>query len=218
LPWACTYDLDSLKWFDIHGGVAKVLDFLKETTKDMNCVGAIRMDCIACSTRVIWQVTCLGENGSNKDVATKIPATLMDCDGINTLIDASEEYTEGEDVPQLTAVNFIWRALRNITFKINVTKDTIALFDTGIDTISRLKSVPADDAFASKTLEDVFYTLANLVDENYVIFETDAVKDTTKNDRAVALFYTGIEVTSRLKSVPADEAFASKTLKDVFYT
>ena len=84
-------------------------------------------------------------------VATKTVATLMDCGGINTLIDASEEYTEGEDVPQLTAVQFIWRALRNITFKKNATKDTlsryqsIALFDTGIDVISRIKSVPADD-------------------------------------------------------------------------
>ena len=76
---------------------------------------------------------------------------------VDTLLDASDEYTEGEDVPQLTAVHFIWRALRNITFKKNATKDTlsryqsIALFDTGIDVISRLKSVPADDAFASKT-------------------------------------------------------------------
>ena len=97
----------------------------------------------------------------------------MDCDGINTLIDASEEYTEGEDVPQLTAVHFIWRALRNITLKKNATKDTlsryqsIALFDTGIDVISRLKSVPADDAFASKTMKDVFYTLESIVNANY---------------------------------------------------
>lgn len=96
--------------------------------KDMNYVGTFRMDCIACAACVIWQVTGPGENGYNKDIAIKTVATLMDCGGTNTLIGASEEYTEGEDVPQLTAVHFIWRALRNITFKKNATKDTVSRY------------------------------------------------------------------------------------------
>ena len=77
--WACTHDLDLLKWFDIHGGVAKVLDFLKETMKDMNCVGTFCMDCIARAACVIWQVTCPGEKRIQQGYCYK------DCSNFNGL-------------------------------------------------------------------------------------------------------------------------------------
>ena len=48
---------------------------------------------------VIAQTVYEEENTMNKDIASKIAATLLDCDGIETLIPASEDYTGGKDVP-----------------------------------------------------------------------------------------------------------------------
>jgi hypothetical protein len=47
---------------------------------------------------MLLRVFCYqGENGVNEDInTTKIATTLVNCDGINTLIKASEEYTGGE--------------------------------------------------------------------------------------------------------------------------
>jgi hypothetical protein len=147
--WAFTQDSGFLKSFHACSGASSVLNFIKKTMNDGNCVGANRMECIENSTQLILQVTYSGEKGVNKEIATKIADSLMDCDGINTLIHASKEYAGGDDIPQLKALNGIWNALRNITCKKDAMKDTInkdqaiALFDTGIDDISQLKSVDA---------------------------------------------------------------------------
>ena len=62
--------------------------------------------------------------------------------------------------------------------------------------------------------KDVFYTLANLVNANHdVTSKKYAMHVVIDNNRSVALFDKGIDVISRLKSVPADDAFASKTTK-----
>jgi hypothetical protein len=166
--WAFTHDSDFLKSFHRYSGVVKVLDFLKKTMKDGNCIGAVRMECIKKAANVIANVTHHGGNNENVDIATKIATTLMECDGINTLINASEEYAGGDDVPQLKALSSVWMALRNITVKKDaISKDqAIAIFDTGIDIISQLKSI--DIPLASSALEPVFYTLHNIVYFNYV--------------------------------------------------
>ena len=169
--WTLTEDPDFFKWFDIHAGAVKVLDFLTETMKDPECVGVIRFKCIENAAYVITGFCYQGEKGVNKDITTKIATTLVNYDGINTLIKASEEYT-GEDVRQLEAVHSVWLALRNIAAKKDVmvdvinTDQAIALFDAGIDVISQLKSV--DGSTAAKILLQVFSVLKYIILDNYI--------------------------------------------------
>jgi hypothetical protein len=167
--WAFIGDNDFLKSFHTYGGIVKVLDFLKATMNDVNCKGSIRMKCIEKAARVIAMVAVVREDAMNKDIAAKIATTLLDCDGINTLINASEEYTGGDDIPQLEAMRCVWNALRNLTC--NLTTDfllitALNIFDTGIDTMSQLKSVDGD--IASEILEHVFCTSNNIVHANYI--------------------------------------------------
>ena len=170
--WAQTEDGEFLKLFHACSGVLSVLNFIKKTMNNGNCVGQVRMDCIEKAAQIIIHSTYSGTNKVNKKIATKIVTSLMECDGINTLINASEEYNGGEDVPQLKALRFTWGALNNITSKMDAMKDAInkyqaiALFDTGIDIISQLKSI--DGGVASGTLGSVFGTLYNVVFCNYV--------------------------------------------------
>jgi hypothetical protein len=170
--WALTEDPNFLKSFHRYSGVVKLLDFLNKTMKDGNCVGTVRMECIEKTSRVIVSVTYSGENRVNTEIATNIAKSSMECDGIDTLINASEEYNGGDDVPQLYALHCVWCALGNITRKTDVMKvvinkdQAIALFDTGIDIISQLKSVDGD--IASGTLRDVFATIHNIVLNDYV--------------------------------------------------
>ena len=170
--WASTEDGDFLKLFHACGGVLSVLNFLIRTMDDGNCVGAVRIECIDNAALIIVDTTYPGENNVNEDIAKKIATSLMECDGINALINASEEYSGGDDVPQLNALCSIWLALKNITCNRAAMKDVsnkdqaTALFDTGIDIISQLKSV--DDPKASSTLELVFETFFNIVSNDYV--------------------------------------------------
>ncbi|OEU08671.1 hypothetical protein FRACYDRAFT_249572 [Fragilariopsis cylindrus CCMP1102] len=168
--WASKGDNDSLKSFHIYGGIVKVLDFLKATMNDVNCKGSIRMECIEKAARVISTVTHTGENDENKNIATKNATTLLDCDGIDTLINASEEYTGGDDIPQLKAMRSVWNAFRNLTCILTkdllMIQDTaLTIFDTGIGIMSQLKSV---DFFATAILGHVFCTLSQIVIENYI--------------------------------------------------
>jgi hypothetical protein len=206
--WASTQDSDFLRSFHRYSGVVKVLDFLKKTMKDGNCIGAVRMECIKKAASVIVNVVHTGRNNENVDIATKIAITLMECDGINTLINASEEYAGGDDVPQLHALRTVWFALRNITHAQDAIKDAInkdqviVFFDTGIDIISQLKSV--DIPLASNALEQVFSSLHNIVLLNYVTkkyFQDKNIiskclvvfkKDDTWNCRSEALMRTAI--------------------------
>jgi hypothetical protein len=160
----------------------KILDFLTETMKDPECVGSsIRMKYISNAANIIISVTHPGKNGINEEIATKIATTLMDCNGIHTLINASEECTPGDEdaasnkILQLNALCFVWLALRNITCKKDAMKDTISkaqaitLFDTGINIIFQLKSV--DGPIASETLEHVFITPHSIIFDNYITTE-----------------------------------------------
>ena len=109
----------------------------------------------------------------NKDIAAKIVATLLDCDGIDTLINASEEYTGEDDVPQLNTLRYVWIAFRNLTYSLTNSdwviskKKAIDIFDTGIDIISQLKSIGGGD-IASEILEHIFCTFYYIVVDNYV--------------------------------------------------
>ncbi|OEU18250.1 hypothetical protein FRACYDRAFT_236523 [Fragilariopsis cylindrus CCMP1102] len=168
--WAETENGNFLKSFHACNGGLIVLNFIKKTMNDGNCVGQVRMECIEKAAQVVREVTySVYENQVNFEIETKIAASIMECDGITTLINASEEYNGGEDVPELNALCFVWKALDNITaFGNNMIKEdginedqTIGLFDTGIDVISQLKSVDSD--VASETLEFVFGVLDNCI-------------------------------------------------------
>ena len=149
-----------------------VLNFIKKTMNDGNCVGQVRMGCIEKAATVIGMVIYPGENKVNEDIANKIATSLMECDGINALINASKEYSGGDDVSQLNALYPVWCALQNISNKMYAIEDlinkdqAITLFDTGIDIIYQLKSV--DYPEASSTVEHIFVTLYNIVFCNYV--------------------------------------------------
>jgi hypothetical protein len=167
--WAYTEDGDFLKLFHACNGGLIVLNFIKKTMNDGNCVGQVRMECIEKAAQVIMGVNCIDENNVNLEIATKIAASIMECDGINTLINASEEYNGGEDAPELNALFFVWNALNNITAVGTdvMTEDAInkeqaiALFDTGIDVISQLKSVDSD--VVSEILEYVYGVLNHCI-------------------------------------------------------
>jgi hypothetical protein len=169
--WACTEDHAFLKSFHTYGGIAKVLDFLKATMNDGNCKGSIRMECIESAANVISTVTYSGENDDNNEIAKDIATTLLNCDGINTLISASEEYTGGGDIPQLKAVRSVWNAIMNLTYIFTTDSlsqdEAITIFDTGIDVISQVKSVGGH--IASETLEHVLYTFYIMLYNNHVI-------------------------------------------------
>ena len=167
--WAKTKNGNFLRLFHACNGVLIVLNFIKKTMNDGNCVGQVRMECIEKAAQVITGVINPDKNKVNFPLAAKIAASILECDGINTLINASEEYDGREDVPELNALCLVWKALDNITaFETDVmTEDvinkdqTIALFDTGIDVISQLKSVHGD--VASEILELVFGALNNCI-------------------------------------------------------
>ncbi|OEU11403.1 hypothetical protein FRACYDRAFT_245902 [Fragilariopsis cylindrus CCMP1102] len=169
--WALTGDNDFLKLFYTYGGIVRVVDFLKATMDDVNCEGSIRMECIADAAGVIAQIAYQEENFINNEIVAKIVATLLDCDGITTLIAASEEYTGEKGVPQLKAVCSVWHAFRNLTCilpsdTLMIQDTAIIIFGTGIDIISLLKSVDGD--IASKTLENVFCSLDSIVNHDFV--------------------------------------------------
>ncbi|MGK3742781.1 MAG: hypothetical protein ACI90V_009637 [Bacillariaceae sp.] len=173
--WAFTKDSDFLKSFHVCGEVLSVLTFLKKTMNDGNCVGAARMECVESAFLIFANITYTGESNVNMEIATNMAITLMECDGINTLINSSEEYAGGDNTaPHLKILCIVWGLLLNITAKTDVMKDglnkdqVIAIFDTGIDTISQVKSVVGPFASVSCTLELIFGSLYNIVADNYV--------------------------------------------------
>jgi hypothetical protein len=170
LKWANTARGDFLKSFHVCNGIWSVSNFIKKTMNDGNCVGQVRMESIEKAANIIAISTYAGRNKVNLVIAKKIARSVTEFDGINTLINASEEYTGGDDVTHLKALCMVWSALRNIyVMEVVISKDqVITLFDAGIDVISQLKSV--DDVYASYTLRHVFRSLYNIVWwDNYVI-------------------------------------------------
>ena len=192
--WLKQQDLDFLKSFHLFGGGVKVLDFLTSSIDDVNCKGKIRSRCIGWAASVISSaVFCVEDNhGNTEDTVTKIHASIVDYDGINTLINASEEYIGGDDFYQLYALWNIWGALRNISAldsdKKEISKEqAIAVFETGIDVMFDLKTVDTSwencpsggrpknlkkrGLPSNCVLEHVFCTLNSLVHQGYLTTE-----------------------------------------------
>jgi hypothetical protein len=133
--WAYTRDTDFLENFYRYAGVIRVLDFLKTTIMEDDddddddeeeyvVVGGgatttttIRMECIEIVVRIIAQVTYAGE--TNKEIATKIATAVVDCDGIQTLLQAAgDKYTgggSGSGVIKLEILREIGSSFNNIT-------------------------------------------------------------------------------------------------------
>lgn len=161
-------DPDFLQSFNIHHGILEVLDFLKATLKDANCVGTIRMKCIKKSAYIVMCVCCPGEDNSYKHITTNIAASAINYNGIATLINASEEHF-GDNIHALACV---WAALMSITDNRDAMKNTGSkiqtsiIFETGIHIFSQLKSY--DSITVSNVLAAVFQTLGNFVRSSYV--------------------------------------------------
>ena len=171
--WSGTEDSEYLKYFHVYGGIVKVVDFLKAIMINSNCVGTVRMECIEKAADVISEVCSYsGDNGNTSEIVTKLITSAMDYDVIGTLINVSEEYSGGDDVPRLEALDSVWTAFRNITSHINengnkLSQDqAIVLFDTGIDIFSYLKS--NNGLMVSSILENIFVTLGQIIDKSYM--------------------------------------------------
>jgi hypothetical protein len=171
--WAKTQDSGFLTSFHVCNGVQSVLNFIKKTMNDGNCVGQVRIECIEKAVAVITNSTHSGRNKVNMGITMKIATSFVKHDGINTLINVSEEYSSRGDVPQLKVLRCVWGALRNITCRTDTMKDAInkdqaiTLFDTGIFVISQLKSVDSDND-SSYALGNVFSACIHIVMTNYV--------------------------------------------------
>jgi hypothetical protein len=205
-----------LKLFHTCGGISSVLTFLMKTMYDGNCVGANRMECIKYAALIIGNTTDPGENNVNEDIAKDFVTSIMECDGINPLIAASEEYSGGDDIPQLNALDSVWYALRNISCRMDEMEDlinkdqAIALFDTGINTISHLKSV--DYPQASSTFEHIFSTLLNIENRYNMVTVTRAdIRDASTATRTVAGIAGVADVAATTVSTAADPAYGKGT-------
>ena len=169
--WLDTRNSEFLKYFHVYGGIAKVIDFLKETMNDSSCVGSVRMECIEKAGRVISRVCYLIEDNSNLKIVTKITKILtsaIDHNGIHTLLSASDEYSGGDDVPQLKALYGVWAAMRAMVSveDIVVSQDQATIvFEAGIDILYELKLYHSP--VVSGILTKVFGTLAYVVNINY---------------------------------------------------
>jgi len=101
----------------MHGGIIKVLDFLKTTLENETCVGSIRWKCINVAASVISNVCYPGSDNSNEDIATEIVLSAVKYGAIQILLAANEEYTSANDTFDLNAVGTIWHALKNMFLK-----------------------------------------------------------------------------------------------------
>jgi len=188
IQWADTGDPEFLKLFHRYAGDIKVLDFLTATLIDSNCVGTIRMRCIQKAANVLMLVCSQKHDGSNKEIVTKIATSVMNYNGIDTLINASEEYFGGDDLPQVQALERVWAALASLACHtgametaINKDKANI-LFDTGIDILVQLKSKD----IATSVLGNVFVTLRNIVCCQYM--EMKQFQETTILSKCLDVF------------------------------
>merc|ERR1712032_1072185 len=140
---------------------------------DASTTEPLRVDMIKKVSVLIKSVVYSGSDGYNKEIASLMAAQFVrDCDGINTLKDASNGYTGQLDAPKLWAVQSVWGVLRNITCKPDVMKSVIRqeqaiiLLDTGLNVVVSMKSVKGREA--SSVLEDAFITMSNVVSNGYV--------------------------------------------------
>lgn len=152
----------------------RVLDFLKATINDTNCVGITRSECIEEAADVIIQVTYPGTYYSVTEIADKIGASIIEngYDGIDTLLHASEEYVGGEDALQLRALYLVWNALMNIILSIRDklnNKHATLILNSGLDIIVKLKTIATD--VVSKIVGNIFVTFEELVQYDNVTKE-----------------------------------------------
>ena len=184
--WLGKEDAHFLKCFYSYGGVIKVFDCITVTMHDVNCKGEIRSNCIGLSASVIMRVAYLGFGVTNKDIALKILISALDYGGLDILINASEEYTGGEDRCQLSALASVWFAFTGIfsfgSENIIISKDkAIAVFETGIDVLSHLKSISnVDGSILPRPLKQIFRTLRFIVEANYM------TKDCIQNNSCIS--------------------------------
>jgi hypothetical protein len=176
--WAYTRDTNFLKNFYRYAGVIRVVDFLKTTIMEEDdeesvIVGGgggattIRMECIEIVVRVIAQATYAGDQ--NKEIATKMATAVVDCDGIQTLLQAAgDKYTgggRGGDVIKLEILREIGSSFNNITHhcgELMGKELALAILDLGMNNIAKLNRV-VDDPIALDTVRAIFDTLSNIV-------------------------------------------------------
>jgi hypothetical protein len=182
--WAYTRDTNFLRNFYRYAGVIRIVDFLKTTImedddddddEEESVVGeggattTIRMECIEIVVRVIAQVTYAGE--TNKEIATKIARAVVDCDGIQTLLQAAgDKYTTGggsgsDVIIKLEILREIGSSFNNITHhcgELMGKELALAILDLGINNIAKLNRV-VDDPIALDTGRAIFDTLSNIV-------------------------------------------------------
>ena len=174
--WAYTRDTTFLTNFYKYGGVIRIVDFLKTTITEDDVVGR-RLECIEIVVRVIAQVTYAGE--TNQEIATKIATAVMDCDGIQILLQAAaiagddNKYTSSSgsscsDVKiKLEILREIGSSFNNITHhcgELLGQELALAILDLGMNNITGLNKVVVDDhPIAFDIVRAIFDTFSNIV-------------------------------------------------------
>ncbi|OEU11364.1 hypothetical protein FRACYDRAFT_245776 [Fragilariopsis cylindrus CCMP1102] len=182
--WAYTRDTIFLTNFYKYGGVIRIVDFLKTTIIMEDVVvgggGAAmtsRLECIEIVVRVIAQVTYAGE--TNHEIATKIATAVVDCDGIQILLQAAgnNKYTStgggsssgsSNDVKiKLEILREIGSIFNNITHhcgELLGQELALAILDLGMNNITGLNKVVVDDhPIAFDIVRALFDTFSNIV-------------------------------------------------------
>ena len=112
----------------------------------------------------------------NKDIITNIITYGIDYGGLDVLINASEEYIGGDNYEELNAQSTVWYTLGKIyAFRLPIIKENAnAVFETGIDLLSHLKSVTAVDR-SSALIGNIFCAFKTMVETNYatMMFQTN---------------------------------------------
>jgi len=215
LEWADTEDSTYLHNFDAYGGVLKLLDFIQttlvdeETNKD-DVAGTICMGCIGKAACCIANVIYLGEDNTNVAIATKMTTTLVNYNGIQTLLIANnvlllistDDTVFSHSSQHLDAAKAIWGAFKNITYIVDKDvmkkEQAIELFDSAMRMIRTLvvrnytdPDINTNDTnmtTASNTARNIFDTLTNLVLHNYITKEEFKDKEAlSKCLKAVAM-------------------------------
>jgi len=215
LEWADTEDKTFLQNFDAYGGVLKLLDFIQTTLVDEETnkndgSGTICMGCIGKAACCIANVIYLGEDNTNLAIATKMATTLVNYNGIQTLLIANnvlllistDDTVFSHSSQHLDATKAIWGAFKNITYIVDKDvmkkEQAIDLFDSAMRMIRTLvvrnytdHDIDTNDTnmtTASNTARNMFDTLTNLVLHNYITKEEFKDKEAlSKCLKAVAM-------------------------------
>jgi len=137
--WAYADDTVFLENFLELGGIQRVLIYLQNNSGDPLCV--------AMASKVIMACTFRTPSQKSYTIANDIVRAFAKRDGIQALLDASDEY-EGENmVSQFESLRWIWAALMNITDKSSAYessdpathKDQLrTVFESGLEAMAKL--------------------------------------------------------------------------------